>query len=147
MRHVVCWGERKSFFVSQRLVPCQLSGAPVISRRPCSEPCAETAAAGAQYLPHGCPEGPRSCLCFPSLPPPGSHLCVIKLSSGSSHDGEEQLCLKLSLQNVHADFIACTCRVWLLLWPRVPAACTDKRSLFLPSQLIALRMLNSLSVF
>lgn len=145
MWHVVCWGESKSFFVSQRLVPCQLSGAPVISWTSCSEPCAEPAAAGAQCLLHGCPEGPHSCLCFPSLPPSGSHLCVIKLSS--SHSGEQQLCVKLSLQNVHTDFIARTCRVWLLLWPRVPAACTDKGSLFLPSQLIVLRTLNSLPAF
>lgn len=53
-----------------------------------------------------------SCCCCLCRPPLGSHLCVIKLGSGSR---EEQLCLKLSLQNVRTDFIACTCRVWLLL--------------------------------
>lgn len=70
MQHVVCWGESKAFFVSQRLVPCQLSGAPVISRGSCSEPCAQPPAVGTLHLPHGCPEGPGSCLCSPSLPPP-----------------------------------------------------------------------------
>lgn len=125
---IFCLPEARA--VSAVWCPCHFWGS-------CSEPCAQTQL----WAPSTFPMGAHRVLAPASAPLPSLpqlSLWVIKWGSGSSHSREEQLCLKLSLQNVHTDFIACTCHVWLLLWPPVPAACADECSLFLPSQLIAL---------